>query len=618
MNYAEIFKNKFDGTMRTSQDILQLTAVAEFIYRYTIENFREDSVYKFVDKSVSLNEMFLTELNEAISGTKIDIDLISKNIPFIIADFEEDTFRKYLKTIKNILDSNQSAYELVVGNISMETESLDYLTSSSLNNLILKILDIQPYDSILNPTAGYGDILIDVLNNNNSEQIIVAQEASQLIYELLKLRFYFNKGSNSKVYNGNILNKCMYIKNNRIQTFDKVISQPPFGLNLTNGFGKEDKYNRFPFGRIPLSKADWAFISNGIMSLNDTGKGVFIAPLGICFRGGSEKKIRENILELDIIESVIQLPAGIFYPGTTIPIVILVINKQKSADSKGKIQLVNMSDTQLEKMDMKNHIKDETIDEIMALLKNREGVHTKSVVLNNEEIRDANILPDKYLYKSEIYIEDMGQFSFDLDAYSKIERVKLEDIATINRGLTTTAKDETDESNIKIIKISDLNDEKIDYANLSTIYEGKVTSKKYFVKENDVIVSNRGNTFKTAIIDENVQNVILSQNFVNIRITNNDFLPSWIKLFLDSPVGKGYLDLNAEGSAVRILSTNAIKEMEIPKIPKSQQLEIINHYQMKQQEIKRKIMDLEKELVQLKLETYDSMGLQNSYKKIEK
>ncbi|MBO0472852.1 N-6 DNA methylase [Enterococcus ureasiticus] len=616
MSYAEIFKNKFDGTMRTSQDILQLTAAAEFIYRYTIENFREDSLDKFGEKSVSLNEVFLTELNEAISGTKIDIDLISKNIPFIIAEFEEHTFREYLKTVKNILDGNQSAYELVMENISMGMEGLEYLTSISLNNLILKILDVQQEDSVLNATAGYGDILKDILDSNN-EQKIVAQETNQLVYELLKLRFYFNKGSNSKVYNGNILNKCMYIKNDRMQTFDKVISQPPFGLNLTNSFEKEDRYNRFPFGRIPLSKADWAFISNGIMSLNDTGKGVFIAPLGICFRGGSEKRIRENILELDIIESVIQLPAGIFYPGTTIPIVVLVINKQKNADGKGKIQLVNMSDTQLEKIDMKNHITEETIYEIMSLLKNRKEVQTKSVILSIEQIKDANILPDKYLYKSEIYIEDLGKFSFDLDSYRKIERVKLEEIATINRGLTTTAKDETEDSEIKIIKISDLNDEKIDYSNLSNIYEGKVTSKKYFVKENDVIVSNRGNTFKTAIIEENVQDVILSQNFVKIRLTTNEFLPSWIKLFLDSPIGKGYLDLNAEGSAVRILSTNAIKEMEIPKIPKEQQLKIINHYQKKQQEIQRKIIDLEKELVQLKLETYDSMGLQNSYKKIE-
>ncbi|MBO0471044.1 N-6 DNA methylase [Enterococcus sp. DIV0242_7C1] len=615
MNYVEELKKRFEGIIKNSEDMLQLAASVELVLYNQKEN--SDSILlKSLDSEFNLKEIFLSELETTRRSEKLIIDLIQKNLPFILSGFDNSMFREFLRMSNYILNTNESIFDYMMTNVNNEHRKSLYFTSPSLNQLILRILDIQSEDSVLNPTVGYGDIMMDILKRNK-EQTIVVQETNQLVYELMQIRFYLNSVTNTEVFNGDILNECMYVENNEIRTFDKVISQPPFGISLSRGFENQDKYNRFPFGNIPRSNADWAYISNGIVSLNDQGKGVFIAPLGVCFRGGSEKKIREKILSLDLIESVIQLPAGVFYPETSIPIVVLIINKKKETNNQGKIQLINMSASELKKVDMRNQLMNETIDEIMTLLTTKNEEKTKSTILNVKDLSEANILPDKYLYKSEIYIEDLGKFSFNLDVFSNVETVKIKDIAKISRGLTTTVKDEHEAGDIKIIKISDIHDGKLNYDKLSSIYREKVTSEKYFVQKNDLIISNRGNTFKTTVIEKEVKDVIFSQNFVNIRLTNDGFSPRWIELFLDSPVGKGYLDVNAEGSAVRILSTNAISEMEIPKLPLEKQLQIIQHYQMKKEEIQSQITKLEKELVTLKLDTYESMGLKNTFEKLD-
>jgi len=127
-----------------------------------------------------------------------------------------------------------------------------------------------------------------------------------------------------------------------LMKFDTVVANPPFSLDkwgksddkeenkASDSFDPEtDKYNRFWRGIPPKSKGDWAFISHMIETTYEgKGKVGVVVPHGVLFRGASEGKIRKKTIEENILESVIGLPANLFF-GTGIPAAILIFNKGK-------------------------------------------------------------------------------------------------------------------------------------------------------------------------------------------------------------------------------------------------------------------------------------------------
>ena len=115
--------------------------------------------------------------------------------------------------------------------------------------------------------------------------------------------------------------------------YDIVVANPPFSLDK---WGAEDaghdRHNRFWRGIPPKSKGDFAFISHMIETAYEgKGKVGVVVPHGVLFRGASEGKIRQQIIEDNLLEAVIGLPANLFF-GTGIPTAILVFNKGKNTD----------------------------------------------------------------------------------------------------------------------------------------------------------------------------------------------------------------------------------------------------------------------------------------------
>jgi type I restriction enzyme M protein len=115
--------------------------------------------------------------------------------------------------------------------------------------------------------------------------------------------------------------------------FDVVVANPPFSLDK---WGAEeapsDRHNRFHRGIPPKSKGDYAFITHMIETLNAHGRAGVVVPHGVLFRGGSEGKLRKQLIEENLLSDVIGLPAKLFY-GTGIPAAILIFDKAKGDDT---------------------------------------------------------------------------------------------------------------------------------------------------------------------------------------------------------------------------------------------------------------------------------------------
>ena len=193
-----------------------------------------------------------------------------------------------------------------------------------------------------------------------------------------------------------------------LKTFDVVLANPPFSLkNWGEEEAKGDAYGRFVYGIPPKSYGDLAFVEHMIASLNSKGRMGTVVPHGVLFRGGAEGKIRKGILDknTDLIEAIIGLPQNIFY-GTGIPAALLIINKDKAENRKGKILFIDASSGFI-KDGNKNKLRDADIEKIIETFDNFEPVekYAEVVHLKTIEENDYNLNISRYVDTSEEEIE---------------------------------------------------------------------------------------------------------------------------------------------------------------------------------------------------------------------
>ena len=138
-----------------------------------------------------------------------------------------------------------------------------------------------------------------------------------------------------------------------------------------------------------------------LSSLNMKGKMASVVPHGVLFRGSAEGKIRKGFINDDLIEAVIGVPSNIFY-GTGIPAAILVLNKAKSEERKGKILFIDGSNDFV-KDGNKNKLRDEDIEKIVSTFDAFEDVEKYATVVDVETIKenDCNLNISRYVDTTE-------------------------------------------------------------------------------------------------------------------------------------------------------------------------------------------------------------------------
>jgi len=114
--------------------------------------------------------------------------------------------------------------------------------------------------------------------------------------------------------------------------FDAIVANPPFSLRWDPTETIADDFRFKGYGLAPKSAADFAFLLHGFHFLSNDGTMAIILPHGVLFRGGAEERIRTKLLKDNHIDTVIGLPANLFY-STGIPVCILVLKKCKKEEN---------------------------------------------------------------------------------------------------------------------------------------------------------------------------------------------------------------------------------------------------------------------------------------------
>lgn len=211
----------------------------------------------------------------------------------------------------------------------------EFYTPAGVSALLARLMDPQPGNRISDPTCGSGSLLIKIAKQVGSNNFsLYGQEINGSTWALARMNMFLHEMDNATIEWGDTLNSPKLLEGDSLMKFNIVVANPPFSLDK---WGAEDatadQYNRFYRGIPPKSKGDYAFVTHMIeTTYEDTGKVGVILPHGVLFRGSSEGKIRQQLIEENLLEAVIGLPANLFF-GTGIPACIMIFNRAKGRNT---------------------------------------------------------------------------------------------------------------------------------------------------------------------------------------------------------------------------------------------------------------------------------------------
>lgn len=265
---------------------------------------------------------------------------------------------------------------------------------------------------IYDPTSGSGSLLINIgksiskyISDGNNIKYY-AQELKENTYNLTRMNLIMRgiKPDNIVTRNGDTLEEDwpFFDENDPASTYntlylDAVVSNPPYSQAWEPSNKENDpRYSRF--GLAPKGKADYAFLLHDLFHIKPDGIMTIVLPHGVLFRGGEEGEIRRNLIENNHIDTVVGLPANIFF-GTGIPTIIMVL-KQKRDNTD---TLIIDASKGFVKEGKNNKLRASDIKRIADAIIKRESINKFSKVVTRKEIRDNcyNLNIPRYVDSSE-------------------------------------------------------------------------------------------------------------------------------------------------------------------------------------------------------------------------
>lgn len=492
---------------------------------------------------------------------------------------------------------------------------------NALRQLLVEVLQKKD-GAIYDGTAGMNSLLLDVYNFANKNIHIFGQEINEESWAIgiIMLAIHDINETNATIFPGNTLKEPKFIENGQLMTFDGIVSDIPFSLkNWGEELAESDPYKRYVYGAPPKSSADWAFISHYIASLKEDGKAVILVPHGVLFRGAKEGKIRKAVIEQDLIEAVIGLPANLLL-GTSLPLAILVINKNKALELHNKVLIIHAEEC-FERQGIKNTLRDEDVVRIVDTYTSLIEEDGFSTIVKRDQLlaNDYNLLPIRYFNQVEVETE-LGTAKILKQSYEAVQTVQLDRIADVQRGFNVTAKDSDEYVDTFVVNLSDVTENEILIEQLKPISLTEKQQQSYLLQECDLLISSRGTKqTKFIVVPKTEKKMIFTNNFVRLRLRHlEEWDPTYLKIFLESPIGQYYVKSSQTGSLVSVLSAKDIEKLTVPVLPIEKQRAIVTQYEQAQKAYKEAVQKAEQQRIQALFSNYEQMGIQHTFELQEK
>lgn len=308
------------------------------------------------------------------------------------------------------LDVIGNAYEFLIKNFASTSgkKAGEFYTPPEVSTLMARLMAPQEGDEICDPTCGSGSLLMKcgrlVREGTGSRKYaLYGQEAIGSTWALAKMNMFLHGEDNHRIEWGDtIRNPKLLDGTASLKHFDIVVANPPFSLEKWGFEGADtDKFSRFRRGVPPRTKGDYAFILHMIETMKPgTGRMAVVVPHGVLFRGAAEGRIRQKLIEENLLDVVIGLPEKLFY-GTGIPAAVLVFRKNKADE---KVLFIDAS-RDFEAGKNQNVLREADLQRIVGTVSTRHSVPKYSYLATRSEIaeNDFNLNIPRYV---DTYEED--------------------------------------------------------------------------------------------------------------------------------------------------------------------------------------------------------------------
>ena len=317
----------------SKQNKIKLSSERDFWSLYKLSTEKENA--KRIDETLFELEALNPSLKNVFEGVRFDRtklgleetrDAVLSRFIACFADLEVLNDQALAKSIfQNLLDRFSSE-------IANKTQT--FSTPEGVSKLLVGLLQPTAGNTIYDPTCGTGGLLLSCAQwikekGRTEDYKLYGQEKNGLIWAIAKMNMAIH-GQLGEIALGDTLEYPSFHRADKLTTFDVVLAHPPVSIEkwAYEAF-ISDRYRRDRWGLPPRAKADYAFITHILSSMDeDKGRSALIVTHGVLFRGGAEQEIRKRIIQENLLDAVIGLPPRLF-PGTTMPTAILVFKKKK-------------------------------------------------------------------------------------------------------------------------------------------------------------------------------------------------------------------------------------------------------------------------------------------------
>jgi type I restriction enzyme M protein len=278
----------------------------------------------------------------------------------------------------------------------------EFYTPREVVKVMVEILDPSEGAEIYDPCAGTGGMLIvshyHLLSKKKEPKklFLYGQEINAETCAIARMNVILH-GLEAEIRQGDTLADPKFLEGNSLRKFDFVLANPMWNQDGYRELMENDRLERFSYGIAPASSADWGWIQHMLASLKPEGRMGVVLDQGALFRGGAEGKIRQKVVEHDLVECVVALPEKIFY-NTGAPGCLIFLNKNKPHEKRGTVLFVYAA-KDFEKLKNMNRLRDEDIKRIADATKefrDQAGyatVHSLDKIMEN----DFNLSVTRYV-----------------------------------------------------------------------------------------------------------------------------------------------------------------------------------------------------------------------------
>ena len=465
---VENLKKDYEG-IRLERQIANLPFVLkeEYTFNYLLKNKYAVDIGSKISEALTGIE----SSNAILSGIFRGIDFNSENnlgkkeqknplLRTLLDDFADLDLRpSHIETKDNEVPADVvgDAYEYMIGEFATMAgkKAGSFFTPQQVSEVMAQIVAPQEKDRVYDPTCGSGSWLIRAAKKGGLDKVsIYGQEVNNSAISMARMNMFIHDIKDAHIAWGDTLANPQHLDSDgNLMKFECIVANMPFSKDKwAEGFhpggevsvdedetqvkankrGKKkefkmepslDRFHRFDMGVPPASKGDWAFLLHMIHSMSGNGRVAAVAPHGVLFRGASEGRIRQAVIEKNLIDAIIGLPENLFY-GTSIPACIVVFKRGRTTTD---VLFIDAS-KEFKKEKAKNKLRDGTNGEPNDI---KRIVDTYRAFVNGE-----NAEQEKYSHVASLSEIEENEYNLNIPRYvDTFEEEKLIDLESVNKEI---------------------------------------------------------------------------------------------------------------------------------------------------------------------------------------